>query len=371
MHTIALVQAITRLIMKLKNLFLEALAKNSSQGQKRGFLSKWNFAIIFLLCSFFCAITQVGNSSNFIENIEYPYKKSTHLARISHKIVREIKQDVFSKFQEGLAGNVHNHFQKNHLKYSETQMFQGSPEACEKCVLEIDSKCWVVCIHGFLGSTWNMCFLAKNLRKNQWDVDNWRYSSRENLISEHGAKLAQHLIKLAKKRPKKPIHFVAHSMGALVLLSALNHSLCPEEAKVGRIALVAPLLKGSSWARWLGQFSFFRWFLKDFSGKELTQETNFDKFGTYPDSLEKILVITGKASINPFFEEENDGTLSIYETSLDQPHERFVVNCGHKTILFSKKVCWLISNFFLRNSQYGKPYFINKPGKLLQNSIPG
>ena len=31
-----------------------------------------------------------------------------------------------------ISGNVHKHFQKNRLKYSETQMFQDSPEACEK-----------------------------------------------------------------------------------------------------------------------------------------------------------------------------------------------------------------------------------------------
>ncbi|MEM7175514.1 MAG: alpha/beta fold hydrolase [Chlamydiota bacterium] len=277
---------------------------------------------LFFLFSFFCAIAQIGNSSNFSSTFD----QRANLNR--------------------LIGNIEDSYEKDALALR----------------LEMDNKCWLVCIHGFLGSPWNMCFLAKNLRKNQWDVDNWRYSSRKLCISEHGAQLAQHLAKLAKKRPQKPIHFVAHSMGALVLLSALNHPSCPEEAKLGRVALIAPLLKGSSWARWLGQFSLVKWFLKDFSGRELIEESDFSRLGSYPDSLEKILVVAGKASVNPFFKEENDGTISIYETFLEQPHERFVVNCGHKTILLSKKVCHLVSNFFLKDSQYGQVYYINKPG---------
>ena len=222
----------------------------------------------------------------------------------------------------------------------------------ERSITKTDEKCYVVCVHGFLGAPWNMHFLAKNLRKGPWHINSWKYSSRKHTISEHGASLAQHLKKLARKKIGKPIHFVAHSMGGLVVLAALNHPSCPKEAKIGKVVLMVPPLKGSYWARWLGQFSPVRWFLKDFSGRELITESDFERLGHYPDSLEGILVISGSLGWNFLLKEKNDGTLSICETFLSQPHEHTVVKCGHKTILFSKKVCRLISKFFLTHDSY-------------------
>jgi pimeloyl-ACP methyl ester carboxylesterase len=206
---------------------------------------------------------------------------------------------------------------------------------------------YLVCLHGFMGGTWSMHFLEKNLRKDGWDVVNWGYPSRDAFISQHGEHLAKELLDLAEKRPGKPIHFVAHSMGSLVLLAALNHPLCPEEAKIGKVVLIAPPLKGSVWGRWLNQFSFAKWLAKDFSGQELMTKSDFGDLGEYPDSLESLLVIAGSFGFNPVLQGVNDGTIDIHETSLSTPHERIVINRGHKTIVFSKKVFQVISQFLL------------------------
>ncbi len=213
-------------------------------------------------------------------------------------------------------------------------------------VFSSDESEYLVCVHGFMGGRWNMYFLEKHLKKDGWDVINWGYPSRNSFIKEHGEQLVKELIILAENRPEKPIHFVTHSMGGLVLLAALNHPLCPPEAKIGKVVLIAPPLKGSKWGRWLNHFSFARWMAKDFSGQELMMKSDFDELGDYPNSLEKILVISGSLGFNPFCEGKNDGTLSLHETSLSIPHERIVVKRGHKTIVFSKKVCVLIRQFF-------------------------
>jgi len=204
----------------------------------------------------------------------------------------------------------------------------------------------LVCVHGFMGAPWNMHFLAKNLRRDGWDVVNWKYPSRDRTISEHGEQFLLKLIDLAERKPGQPIHFVTHSLGGLVLLSALNHPSCPQEAKIGKVVLIAPPIKGSSWGRWVGQFSLARWLAKDFSGHELMTQLNFDDLGNFPDSLEHILVIAGSLGINPLLPKGNDGTLAIHETFLSTPHEHVVVKRGHKTIVFSKKVCGLILQFF-------------------------
>jgi pimeloyl-ACP methyl ester carboxylesterase len=202
----------------------------------------------------------------------------------------------------------------------------------------------VICLHGFMGASWNMDFLAKSLKKDGWEVLIWKYKSRDSVIQEHGTRLADTMQSLAQKNPGKPIHFVAHSMGSLVLLSALNHPDCPLEAKMGKIILIAPPLKGSAWGRWLSQFSLARWIAKDFSGKQLMTKEEFDDLGTYPDSCKK-MIIAGSLGFNPFISGANDGTVAVAETLLDMPHKRILVKRGHKTIVFSKKVARCVRSF--------------------------
>ena len=128
-----------------------------------------------------------------------------------------------------------------------------------------------------------MNFLEKNLKQDNWNVVNWGYPSRDDLIEAHGKALVKELISLSKNRPDKPIHFVTHSRGSLVLLAALNHPDAPIEAKIGRVVLIAPPLQGSKWARWVSQFAIIRSILKKFAGKELSTETDYFNFlGKYP-----------------------------------------------------------------------------------------
>ncbi len=219
------------------------------------------------------------------------------------------------------------------------------------CSLFSEKSNSVVCIHGFMGGAWCMSFLEKNLKKDGYNVVNWEYPSRDYYIKDHSKNLVKELNYLAKKSPNKPIYFVTHSMGGLVLLSALNDPNCPKEAKIGKVVLITPPLRGSSYARWLGKFSVARWLLKDFSGKEFMTKQDFNDLGNYPRSLEKILVIAGSLGINPLLNKENDGTISIDETILQIPHERVVVKREHNTIVFSKKVSEIIRSFFNKKSE--------------------
>lgn len=196
-----------------------------------------------------------------------------------------------------------------------------------------------------MGTPWNMHFIKKRLTRDNWDAITWHYSSRDNFIEEHAEQLVYYLINLADKNPNQPIHFVAHSMGGLVLLAALNHSLCPQEAKIGKVVLLAPPAKGTYFGRWVGQFSLAKRIAKDFSGQELMTKTRFDYLGNYPGSLEGVLVVAGSLGFNPLLEGKNDGILAVSETFLSTPHEHVVIKRGHSTIVFGKKSYRLISRF--------------------------
>lgn len=205
---------------------------------------------------------------------------------------------------------------------------------------------FVVCIHGIMGGPWCMKFLEKNLKQDGWNVVNWGYPSTDDYIKNHGEILVKQLNILAMEKPNRPIHFVTHSMGSLVLLAALNHPDAPLEAKIGRMVLIAPPLQGSAWARWLGKFAIARRILKNYSGKELMTMHNYlEAFGDYPSSIEKTLVIAGSLGFNPILKEANDGTVAVKETFLLSPHELVIVKSGHKTIFYSKKVSKLTREF--------------------------
>ena len=81
----------------------------------------------------------------------------------------------------------------------------------------------VICIHGFHGAPWNMYLLEKNFNRRGFDVTNWGYPSSDKTIESHGQDLVSTLQKIALNKPGAPMFFVTHSMGGLVLRSALNH----------------------------------------------------------------------------------------------------------------------------------------------------
>lgn len=202
----------------------------------------------------------------------------------------------------------------------------------------------VVLVHGFMRSSLNMGLINHYLKKDGWQTTNWSYPSRDKIIEEHAQDLCVYLKEIAKQQPGKPIHFVTHSMGGLVVRTALNQTDCPNEAKIGRAVLIAPPNRGSEFARTLNAYAFFRRVMGPNAGKQLmtTEWDGFDSLGSFPNS-KKILVIAGTSGINPLITGTNDGKVSVDETSLPTPHIRVQYPAGHSWICYSptvaKKVC--------------------------------
>lgn len=92
--------------------------------------------------------------------------------------------------------------------------------------------------------------LATILKKQGFSVSNFGYPSRDDFISNHANHLVDALDSLSL-RETLPIHFVTHSLGAIVLRMALAQPNCPEIAKTARLILLAPPLRGSKFARYL------------------------------------------------------------------------------------------------------------------------
>jgi len=99
----------------------------------------------------------------------------------------------------------------------------------------------VCCIHGFMRSSASMEPMAKAFRREGYQASSWGYPSREKSLEEHAESLVKELQERAKQSPGRPIHFVTHSFGGIILRAALNHDQCPEEAKIGRAVLCSDL----------------------------------------------------------------------------------------------------------------------------------
>lgn len=217
------------------------------------------------------------------------------------------------------------------------------PKENQKTSLELKSGTLVL-VHGFMCGKMNMSALENSLKKDGWVVINWSYPSRNKWIEEHAEDLVSQLKIIANNHPDKPISFVTHSMGGLVVRHALNQPDCPIEAKMGRAILVAPPNQGSSFARSLQKYKLIRRLVGEKSGQQLITNPGFDALGNFPKGM-PVLIIAGTASWNPTITDANDGQVSVKETCLKTPHHH--VNCyaGHSWICFAPTVIKTIKTF--------------------------
>ncbi len=197
----------------------------------------------------------------------------------------------------------------------------------------------IVLVHGFLRSSRSMSTLAYSFKKEGWDVINWSYPSRQRYIEDHAEELIVSLNALSQRKPGKPINFVTHSMGGLIVRCALNHPDCPEEAKIGRAVLIAPPNRGSMFARYLQKYNVVRWLVGQKSGRQLltTPIDGFDQLGKFPEYM-PVMIISGTGGFNPVIPGRNDGKVGLKETCLTTSHFHETSSAGHSWICDSPDV---------------------------------
>ena len=183
----------------------------------------------------------------------------------------------------------------------------------------------IVLLHGFMRTDWSMKRIEHFMADHGYRVDNHGYPSRDKPIEAHALDLIEKLNSITQKYPTRPIHFITHSMGALVVRCAINHPTCPDEAKIGKAVLFAPPNQGSAFGRSLNAFDLVRWAAGPYAGQQLLDHQNFESLGEFPPTM-KVLIIAGK----------HDGKVSIEETRLNGPHEHIVIPRGHSLIMYDR-----------------------------------
>lgn len=204
-------------------------------------------------------------------------------------------------------------------------------------------------IHGFMRNKSNMSLFEKEFKKQGWQVYIWSYPSQLHTIQEHAQSLIELCNFVSQKHADSRVHFVTHSLGGLILRSALSDPRCPYHEKSLKAVLIAPPNQGAAYGRFLNFFKPFRDIAGDYAGKQLltTQRGGFDFLGCFPDTTQ-VKVIAGTCGFNPVILEKNDGKVGVSETRLCTAHEFCTVFAGHSWICHTPAVVTIAKEFFDR-----------------------
>jgi pimeloyl-ACP methyl ester carboxylesterase len=107
----------------------------------------------------------------------------------------------------------------------------------------------IVVVHGLGASKSWMIPLCKKLAANGYRVENWGYRSFSRSIDYHAGRLREFVDSLPNDCA---VHFVGHSMGAIVVRAALD--LSPLN-NLGRIVFLAPPNQGTPVARYASKIA--------------------------------------------------------------------------------------------------------------------
>lgn len=213
-----------------------------------------------------------------------------------------------------------------------------------------DHRDYVVLLHGLGRSTWSMKKLEWALRRKNYRVINVAYPSTRVSIEDAANVWLDRALKEDAPDKSVKIHFVAHSMGGIVLRQYLsNHRI----ENLGRVVMLAPPNQGSELAERLKNNCFYR-IATGPSGQEL---------GTGSASLPKRLgavefplgVIAGDRSLNPVFSAwipgPDDGKVSVRSTRVQGMRDFLLVHKSHTWMMWSGRVILDVASF-LRNGLF-------------------
>lgn len=175
--------------------------------------------------------------------------------------------------------------------------------------------------------------LAWRLRRAGWRIRFFSYFSSLRPYEEHPARLVAYL----ESSGNAPIDLIGHSMGGVVVMSALAQLSDEALARMGAVVLLGTPLRGSNAGLQFMRHKMGRWVVG--SSGRLWQ--NFPVLRV-PDGV-RVGQIAGtrRVGLGRFFAKldgPNDGVVMVSETRLPELADHLVMPVSHTGMLFSTKV---------------------------------
>lgn len=197
----------------------------------------------------------------------------------------------------------------------------------------------IVLVHGLWMKGPELSYIRYKLWRQGFKVFQFHYPSTFKAPEENAAALYQFVSNI----DADVIHFVAHSLGGIVV-SHLFHDY--EIKQSGKVVMIASPLNGSATAAYLSK----KKYLKGLLGKSVIKGLLGDtpKWGY----KRKICIIAGTSGIGAgqifagsVMHKPNDGTVNLHETHLEQANESHEIPRSHFLLLVSNKVVKIIIQF--------------------------
>jgi len=210
---------------------------------------------------------------------------------------------------------------------------------------------YVVLLHGLGRSPASLIYAAYRMRRAGYTPVNIGYPSRREPLET----LARHVAERLPADASRPMHFLTHSMGGIVL-RLLARSRRPPN--LGRGVMLGPPNQGSQLASGVRR----TWISRLILGPAV------DEIGHLPGSVPNQLgpvdfevgVIAGRSSFDPlqiFMAGESDGRVSLDETKVEGMSDWLIVKRGHALLMLDPSVLDQALHFFEhgRFRRFGDP----------------
>ena len=203
----------------------------------------------------------------------------------------------------------------------------------------------MVCVHGLWMTGLEMTLLRRRLRACGFEVRQFRYPSVRRAPAENAARLARFVAGLQADI----VHFVAHSLGGIVVLHLLARQA---DLPPGRVVMLGTPLRGSRVARRAAAIPPLRWLL----GRSLEQGL----LGDHPPwpAGRELAMIAGTSGrgfgrlLLPSLPKPHDGTVAVDETDAPCVRQHLQVPASHFGMLFSAPVAARVCRY-LRSGELG------------------
>ena len=199
-----------------------------------------------------------------------------------------------------------------------------------------DTRELVVLLHGVSLNRWFMRPIARRLEAAGFRVLNPSYPSRRVPLEKIAADWLPALLARSEIESAPRVHFIAHSMGSLLVRHFVEHS---RPANLGRVVFIAPPSRGGE----LADSGRPKWLFKAVIGVNLHALGLADDafWRTLPQSLDyPVGIIAGTGHGNPFGRKlrgPNDGTVTVESTRLEGAADSLELPWAHTAILFHRR----------------------------------
>jgi pimeloyl-ACP methyl ester carboxylesterase len=213
----------------------------------------------------------------------------------------------------------------------------------------------VVLLHGLCRTGRSMAKMEKALKAEGYTVINVDYPSRSATIEELAGPVFETF--LPSLDPRRPVHFVTHSMGGILLRQYLETQAATQLLpNLGRTVMLAPPSRGSEVPDRLGRMKLYRW-INGPAGNQLGTGTDSLPLRLKEPAME-LGVIAGDRSINPVLSllipGPDDGKVALARVRTGTETDFIRLHVTHACMMWNKQVI-AQTKHFLEHGRFEHP----------------